>query len=291
MENLNSKPSYIFIVGVGRSGTKFLQSILTAHPQLNISTETHFLSSALHDGFIKTANKIGDLKDDKNLEALVDKMFNNQIFGAFWKRRILKNKESILEKFKHSDRMFKSLFQIIIEEDKLQNNKTIAGEKTPSHLYHVDTLLAWFPGAKVIQIIRHPTKVLASEMHKNLKPDHPLKKGNVFYNLSLLFYVLINWNNAIKLDKKYKKKYPLNYMSVKYEDLMNDHENNVVRLCKFLNIQFYKEMLNPPVRGSSFADGNKTADQPEKKHLSNKQFNSIINLFLRKKLKQYNYLN
>ena len=113
MDNSKVKPSNVFIVGVGRSGTKFLQSVLCGHPELNISTETHFLSSALHNGFIKTAGKTGDLKDDKNLELLVDKMFNNEVFGAFWKRKILKDKESILQKFKASDRQFKTLFRTI----------------------------------------------------------------------------------------------------------------------------------------------------------------------------------
>ena len=288
--NLSSKPSYVFIVGVGRSGTKFLQSILLGHPELHISTETHFLSSALHQGFIKTAKKIGDLKDDKNLELLVDKMFNSEIFGAFWKRKILKDKDSILRKFKDSDRSFKSLYRIIIEEDMLQHNKTIAGEKTPSHLYHVDTLLEWFPEAKVIHIIRNPRNVLASEINKNVKPDHPLKKGSFFYNTSLLFYVLINWNNAARLDKKYRKKYPQNYLAVKYEDLMHEHKQHVLRICEFLNMDFKETMLNPPVRGSSFADSGSNTSK-EKKSGQYKQFNSIINLFLRKKLREYNYLS
>ena len=288
MKELYLKPSNVFIVGVGRSGTKFLQSILCGHPELNISTETQFLSSALHNGFIKTANKIGDLKNDKNLITLVDKMFDNEIFGAFWKRKVLKNKEEILQKFKDSDREFKTLFRIIIEEDMRQNNKTIAGEKTPSHLYHVDTLLTWFPQAKIIQIIRDPKKVLASEMHKSLKPDHPLKKGSRLYNLSLLVYVLINWNNSIKLDKKYKKKYPENYTSVRYEDLLQDHENTIKKICNFLNIEFNTNMLNPPVRGSSFSKV-KNENKQEKKMQLPKFYTSTINLSLGKKLKQYNY--
>ena len=120
------------------------------------------------------------------------KCLESKIFGHSGKDKFLKNKAVILQKFKDSDREFKTLFRIIIEEDMLQNNKTIAGEKTPSHLYHVDTLLTWFPKAKIIQIIRDPKKMLASEMHKNLKPYHLLKKESRFYNLSLLIYVLIN---------------------------------------------------------------------------------------------------
>ena len=99
MENNQLRPSFVFVVGVGRSGTKFLVDVLSAHPELHISTETHFLSSALHNGFIKAAKKVGDLNNDANLEIMVDKMFNKQIFGAFWKRGILKDKEAVLSKF------------------------------------------------------------------------------------------------------------------------------------------------------------------------------------------------
>jgi hypothetical protein len=287
MKELHSKPSNVFIVGVGRSGTKFLQSILSGHPELHISTETHFFSKALHNGFIKVVDKIGSMKEDKNVRTLVDAMFTRKkIFGPFWKNQILKNKETVLERFLQSDRSYKSFYEIIIDEDKIQNNKSIGGEKTPSHLYHVDTLLKWFPQAKIIQIIRDPKKVLASEIHKGLKPDHPLKKGSTLYNLSLLIYVLINWNNSIKLDKKYKQKYPKNYTSVRYEDLLQDHENTIIKICDFLNLEFNANMLNPPVRGSSFS---KNSDKQEKKERLPKFYISTINLSLGKKLKQYNY--
>jgi omega-hydroxy-beta-dihydromenaquinone-9 sulfotransferase len=289
MKQLHLKPSNVFIVGVGRSGTKFLQSVLSAHPELNISTETQFFSKALHNGFIKVADKIGSMREDKNVNTLVDAMFTRKdIFGPFWKNQILKNKEVVLQRFLQSDRSYKSFYGIIIDEDRIQKNKSISGEKTPSHLYHVDTLLMWFPQAKIIQIIRDPKKVLASEMHKKLKPDHPLKKGSILYNLSLLFYVLINWNNSIKLDKKYKQKYPENYTSVRYEDLLKDHENTVKKICKFLNLEFNTNMLNPPVRGSSFSEL-KIHDKQEKKVQLPKLYISTINLLLGKKLKQYNY--
>lgn len=290
MNITNNKPSHVFVVGVGRSGTKFLQSVLTFHPELHISTETHFFSSYLHNGFIKEARKIGDLSIDKNIDLLVDKMFNNQIFGAFWRRNILKDKARILNRFKLSDRSFKSLFQIIIEDDQLENNKTIPGEKTPSHLYHVDTLLQWFPKAKIVHIIRDPKKVLASEVYKDQKPGYPIKKGNIFYNIGLFLSIVIGWNNAVNLDVKYKKRYPENYTSIRYEDLIHDHDQVVKLLCQFLNIGFDERMLNPPVRGSSFKTPEEIAKSKKaKEYLFSKQFNWLFNFLLNSKLKKYGY--
>ena len=157
-------------------------------------------------------------------------------------------------------------------------------------MYHVDTLLEWFPGAKIIHIIRDPKKVLASEVYKDQKPGYPVKKGNIFYNIGLFISILIGWNNAANLDDKYSRKYPVSYTSIRYEDLIHDHKNIVVSLCRFLNIDFSEQMLNPPVRGSSFKTPEEIAKSKKaKEYLFSKQFNALFNFLLGKKLKKYGY--
>jgi hypothetical protein len=285
---MTGKPTHVFIVGLGRSGTKFLQNVLTASSELHISAETHFFSELFHKGFIRTAKSIGEMKKDENVRELVDRMFSNRIFGTMWRTSRLKSKEKILERFLASDRSFRSFFEIILDEDRLQNQKIIGGEKTPSHLFHVSTLLDWFPNAKVIQIIRNPKDVLASEVTKKVKPDYPLKKKNFFYNLGLFLSVAISWNKAVKLDKRYKAKYPGNYMLVKYEDLLKDHKATVQKVCLFLNIDFTETMLNPPVVDTSFTNtGGET--HKEKNFIFSKGFNRLMDSLLNSKLKRYNY--
>ena len=287
--NTTRKPSHVFIVGLGRSGTKFLQNVLTANPDVHLSAETHFFSELFHKGFIRTAKSIGDMKKDENVREIVDRMFNKKIHGTMWRTSKLKNRERILERFLESDRSFKSFFEIILDEDRLQQQKIIGGEKTPSHLFHVKTLMEWFPNAKVIQILRNPKDVLASEVTKKIKPDYPLKKKNFFYNLGLFVSVTFSWNKAVQLDKKYKADYPNNYYLVKYEDLLKDHRATVQKVCSFLNIDFREDMLNPPIVDTSFTDSNRAKINTEKKFVFSGGFNKLMDTFLSSKLRQHNY--
>lgn len=280
-------PFYIFIVGVGRSGTKYIKNILSSHPEINISVETHFFSKFAHNGFIKAADKIGDMQKDENVKELVGMMFSKKIFGSFWKSGHLIDREKIQTEFLASDRKYSSFFKIILEADKEKHNKTIAGEKTPSHIFHVDELMEWFPSAKVLHIVRNPKAVLASDIKKEVKPDYPLKKTNPFYNIGIFFTVFYSWSRAATLDDVYKKKYPENYLSMRYEDLIKDHENKVRELCLFLNVEFNPAMLNPPVTGSSFEG--KAGKKASKSYFFKKQFDFMINLFLKSKLKKYGY--
>ncbi len=280
-------PFYIFVVGVGRSGTKYIKNILCSHPSINISVETHFFSSVAHNGFIKTASKIGDMKDDENVRRLVETMFSKKIFGSFWKSGHLTGREKIQQQFLASDRSYPSFFKIILEADKEKHGKIIAGEKTPSHIFHVPAIMKWFPNAKILHIIRNPKAVLASDIKKEVKPDFPIKKGNLFYNIGVFFSVFYSWSRAASLDEKYRKDYPANYLSVRYEDLLNDHENTVKGVCSFLGVEFYESILNPPVKGSSFSgNGGKERNN---NYLFKKQFDFMINLFLKRKMKKYSY--
>ena len=196
------KPSHIFIVGVGRSGTKFLMNVLNNHSEIDICPETHFFSKLLHNGVLKEAGKIGDMKRDENVAKLVDSLYSGKVFGTYWKDPLPKNKERLLELFKATDRTPRSLFEALINEHKDSNQKKIAGEKTPSHLYHIPELLEWFPQAKIIHIIRDPRAVLSSEINKDAKPDYPIKKRGFLYNTGLFIYVWLQWMSAFRLDEK-----------------------------------------------------------------------------------------
>ncbi len=253
------KISHIFIVGVGRSGTKFLMNVLNGHSKINISPETHCFSTIIHNGLKKVIRKIGNLDKDRNLEILVEYMSTGKIFGTFWTSSFPLDRNKLLERFKKSKRDLKNIFSIIIDEHRIINNKEIGGEKTPSNLYHVETLFKWFPDSKIIHIIRDPRNVLASEINKDVKPDYPIPKGSPFYKVGLLIYVLIQWALAVKFDSKYQKKFPKRYLTIRYEDLYNDHENTVKRICEFLEVHFEPNMLNPPVIDSSFENRDKEA--------------------------------
>ena len=284
-------PSHIFVVGASRSGTKFLQYTLLGNPQIHITQETHYFSKLIHDGFIKVAGKIGDLTDDRCLEQLLDRIYNQKIFGTFWKVQKL-DRERLSQRLRDSDRSFRSIFEIILDEDRALSGKKIPGEKTPGHVFHVDTLLEWFPDARIIQIVRDPRAVLSSEIHKADKPDYPLAKGNILYGAGLLVTTTLGWYLAIRKDGQYRQRYPRHYVSITYEALLMQRESTVHQLCDFLGIDFDPAMLNPPIMDSSYGKRRTEADVSVLDQWRNRLpawMPGIMNFFLKRKMQRFGY--
>jgi hypothetical protein len=149
-----------------------------------------------------------------------------------------------------------------------EDDRLVIGDKTGPHLYHVPTLLAWFPEAKIIHTFRDPRAVLASEHKKLLRQfdrkitkaqDKGAKLRSLFlkmqrpgYSLMIVFYITAAWLYAARLHRKYQKQYPNNYYLSKFEALVSQPETSLRKLCAFLEIEFEAEMLDPPKVGSSY---------------------------------------
>ena len=81
----------------------------------------------------------------------------------------------------------------------------------------------------------------------------PVKLGKPFYSLFIVLHMTIAWLYAIRLHRRYEKRYPQNYHLVKFEDLVSKPEKSVRELCEFLGIEFDPKMLKPKQVHSSFA--------------------------------------
>ena len=91
----------LFIVGVGRSGTTLLQSMLNAHPEICFTPETHFVKRYLvphlsGNKCFSKANLIQSLAEDKYFSRL-DVPLNDVIEKL---DTIIKNQELILKHLK-----------------------------------------------------------------------------------------------------------------------------------------------------------------------------------------------
>ena len=62
----------IFIVGVGRSGTSLLQSMLNTHSKMSFIPETHFLR--------KYVFKSSVVVDEKNIDSIIETLNNDDDF-------------------------------------------------------------------------------------------------------------------------------------------------------------------------------------------------------------------
>jgi hypothetical protein len=167
-----------------------------------------------------------------------------------------------------SDRSERAIYTILLQVHAATGDHVILGDKTGPHLYHVPTLLRWFPDAKVIHTFRDPRAILASE-HKKRMTQIQRWLGNArrqqrygraaalwlakpLVSLAIVLYITTAWLRAAHLHYRYKQRYPQNYHLSKFEDLVNAPMPNVQALCHFLGLTFQPTMLQPPSVDSSF---------------------------------------
>jgi hypothetical protein len=288
----------IFILGISRTGSKIYMSILNKYSDINITPELNFINSSwrnffFHKDFLTTVKKnIGDLKDDTNIQKLIDLMYSGKLEGSFWnliKKRNL-DKKTLKDRLINSDRTFKSVFQVLLEEHARSNNKKIPGAKFPVNPEFTSKLLKWYPSCKIVFLIRDPRAVyssLSAGFSKKLN-----SKYKVFTLRIIMFLITINqFKKAVKIIKMYSNL--ANFCYIRFEDLITHSEIYIQKLCEFLEIEFKSDMLSPSVFDSSYKTNKKKGFDQEtlhrwKKHISPITAN-MIKLFTNKQMKEIEY--
>jgi hypothetical protein len=275
------KPDYVFISGVSRTGSTLLLKILNSNPDIAICRENYFLGHQIHREGIRYAIKrnVGDLADDANVRKLVDFLYDGKFkrcTQTYWRwLRTKTDRKVFLQKILAApERNDRTIFVTMLEMhgDWLQQRKGLAnshpilGEKTPSHIYHVPTLLRWFPNSRVIHTFRDPRGIFASELRVRSKsplffPYKQLSCAGPILNWFVLLQVTFAWLRAAKLHFRYKRLYPDRYILSRFEDLVIAPRKSIEQLCDFLDVRFYDEMLEQKVVGRGFSQGQPGFDQ------------------------------
>ncbi len=173
---LEGEPEAIFIVGVSRSGTTLMRRILDKHSRIGIATENHYLGHLLAwEGTRSYFRRVGDLREDASIRRLVELIYSGDLqrrsrlreLSPYWRwltERV--PREDIEAYLLASDRSERGVFQAFLRIYADRRGKVIMGEKTPAHLAYVDTLLTWFPDARVIHCMRDPRAIYVSELRR-----------------------------------------------------------------------------------------------------------------------------
>jgi hypothetical protein len=198
-----------FIVGVGRSGTSLLQSILSSHSKIRMPPETGFLRNAFFS-FTK--------HEDFTFERFIGlyprlERFSETVFG------------NLSRPF--SDEL--SFYCTILNA----SNEQIIGDKDPRLIEYIGGTSKMFPEAKFIHLIRDPRDVLLSKKKAQWSKGRP-SWYHIFAN-----YV------QLKLGEWQGRQLPADkYLIITYEDLLNAPEDTVAEICGFLNVNFEQQMLS-----------------------------------------------
>ena len=216
LSEINKSSDPIFLIGFPRSGTTLLDTILRSHPLIDVLEEKPIVDRFIELLNTKIKSDFNNLKNQK-----IDKEMRDFYFR---------------EKDKHSSK----------------KNCKIVIDKMPLNTVYVGELVRFFPNAKFIFAIRHPSDCVLSCFMQNFLLNNAMTN---FLNLedSAKLY-----NQVMSLWELYNSKLKINFHMIRYEDLIENFETEVKKLLNYLGVdwsnevtEFYKTskkrgMLNTP---------------------------------------------
>ncbi len=265
----------IFIVGVSRSGTTLIRRILNRSDQIAICAENHFMGHLLsREGTRYKFRQLGDLADDDNVRKLVDFIYTGGLerswryrqMSSHWYWLIKRVDPNVLrERILASDRSERALFMIMMSLYAEQKGKPLMGEKTPAHVRYVDTLLAWYPEAKVIHMVRDPRAIYVSELRRRQVDKEStlyryLKRVSPLFKLFVFMQTALAWWESVARYRRYRRSFVKNYYPLKFERLVQEPEQTIRDLCCFLGVEFQESMLDQEVVSLGFSAGQQGFD-------------------------------
>jgi len=246
----------IFIVGYMHSGTTLLRKIIGHHPDVySIRAETMFFEQLMHALPARYAN----LSDNALFEEYVRFLVKKTTFD--WPPMTKAEADLELPQYQPDE---DTIRRIIVEAQRNRDytavfvhvfgsiaaaaEKSCWLEKTPSHIFHIDSILKVMPNARIIELVRDPRDVLASKKVRK-QSDWSERYGDVVaarMQTSKGYDPLrdsMGWRAAVRAGSEAAQRYPGALLRVRYEDLVSDPEGQARHLADFLGLAYQPSML------------------------------------------------
>ncbi len=214
----------VFIVGFPRSGTSMVEQILTAHPAISAGDELILID---------------------RMTAHAPRWLNTQTLYPDCLLE-LANPEKRQDLMKFRDFYMAEIRTMGIVEPGARRFT----DKMPLNELHLGLIKLVFPKAPVIHLLRHPLDVMLSCYSNELQHG-----DNFAYDLvkAAHYYVTV-----MDLVEHYTRELDLNYLAIRYEDLVADIEAGAQRMLEFIGepwdprcVEFHKNVRH--ARTASYA--------------------------------------
>ena len=205
-----SMPQPVFIVGFPRSGTTMVEQTLSAHPKISAGDELSFMQdlTRIIPRWLASPNPFpGALTD---LWMGDNRIAPNQ-FRDYYLRR-----SGELGIFEEGARFFT--------------------DKMPLNEMHLGLIHILFPHSPIIHVRRHPLDILTSNFSNFL--THGFNQSFDAKTIAQ-HYVLVD-----ELVEHYRRELDLNYLEVRYEQIVENQEKHVRRMLEFIGVEFDPRCLS-----------------------------------------------
>jgi hypothetical protein len=207
----------VIVLGVSRSGTTLLKSMLDANSQLAIPSESYFIPQ-LWDRHGERPDRDAILADLRRLE------------------RIRQWGVDVDELELPAQPTFAQVIDAVYSAYACAEGKPRYGDKTPLYMQHLDLLARVFPGARYVHIVRDGRDAALSFLDMTRKPRFNVSRPRALGDFAAA------WRREILAAQRFGRNHP--YLELRYEDLVADPEARLREVCRFLGLRYEPAMLD-----------------------------------------------
>lgn len=209
--------TFPFFLGTNGSGTTLHRAIFDSHPDLAIPGESHFIVKLVRRRGIYEATSrfdakvfLGDLERESRF--------------AKWGLPLSEVRASLVSQpVEDYPEAIRRLYQLYAD----RQGKQRYGDKTQAYIHHIPTLAELFPEARFVHAVRDG---------RNVTLAHTDGQEVERVALSWKRRIMAGREAGIALGKE-------RYLESRFEDLLEDTEAAVRRICSFIDLDYDAEML------------------------------------------------
>lgn len=215
----------IFMVGEQRSGSNLLRLILNESPSIAAPHPPHILQR-----FMPLLPVYGNLDNNNNFKKLIDDVCKLVELNPVPWDKVKLNRKEILSRCK--EKSLVAVYGAVMDMYAEAHDANAWMCKSMQNIFWADDINVYFNNPKYIYLYRDPRDVTLSFTKAVIGEKHPYFIAKQWNELQKACIAQMNWHGSETI-------FPLSY-----ENLLENPEKIVKKLCQFLEIEFSKEMLN-----------------------------------------------
>jgi len=212
-----------FVVGFQRSGTTLLRVMLDNHPDVAVPLDTTGLWSRMESELAR----FGDLNSPEGASRLVRDLLAEERI-RLWEVPLTVENVLTARRWLGYPGIIDACYLAYARLKGKQN----WGDKDPGNMLRIPTLLRWFPEARFLHIIRDGRDACLSQLKQDFGFDDCLPCAEAWREQ-------VWWVRSIG-----QVLGPARYLELRYEDLTEDPECWLRRICDFLDLNYSPAMLD-----------------------------------------------
>jgi len=214
-----------FIVGSGRCGTTLLRRLLQASPKVHIPPENWTFGACLAD--------FRAYRVSLPWRTLVDSLLCRHVVENHrWFDDIPDELRRTLHELEDSQRSLARFYDEVYRYHGRCREATFErwGDKTPANVWKMEELLAVFPSARFIHLLRDGVDVV----HSGSKIEK--YQGEVVRPAK-------RWVSAVTTAREFAERHPDRLLTVRYERMCRAPEDVLQKVCEFVDVSYSPRLI------------------------------------------------